>query len=64
MNKILSIKEAIEYIEILELDVNNKEILNLKSAAENKLKTTLYKIQNPDWIIKLILEARKGVKND
>ena len=59
-----NIDAVITLIEILEIKTDNEIILKLKEDVINRLRGILTKVNNPDWLINLILEARKKVKSN
>jgi len=54
-----NIDAVITLIEILEIKTDNEIILKLKEDVTNRLREILTKVNNPDWLINLILEARR-----
>ena len=59
-----NIDAVITLIEILEIKTDNEIILKLKEDVTNRLRDILTKVNNPDWLINLILEARKKANSN
>ena len=56
------IDAVIMLLEILEIKSKNKIIEELKEEVAKKLKEILSKANNPDWLIQLLLRARKKAR--
>lgn len=57
-----NIDAVLALLEILEIKTNNKIIMELQEEAARKLKEILSKVNNPDWLILLLLKAREKAK--